>query len=184
MIAFSSDQMLPWLYLRSMLDKLDQSFPSSFSAVAFGSLAAFLLLWLHFLWFLIGAKRSRWRFVSFFWKNRNSLNLCPFHPTRLQRLVQCHLFFVEKTVVKFVAKHLPFVEAMPVLWTIHFLLVNEQSFLLFRCRQGSGFLRHVSTDYWLNYQGYQQFCSPQTPVVFYQLHATIAKQLSNPLKRS
>ena len=40
----------------------------------------------------------------------------------------------------------------------------------------------VSTDQWLNYRGFQQLSLPQIPVVFCQLHATVAKQLSNPSK--
>ena len=36
--------LLPEVYVQPMLDMLDQSYPSSFSAVKFGSLAAILLL--------------------------------------------------------------------------------------------------------------------------------------------
>ena len=82
---------------------------------------------------------------------------------------------VKTTVVKFVAKHLLILKAMPALLTIHSLLVDEQIFLLFQCRQGLRLLLHVSTDQRMNYQGFQRLCSPQTPVGFCQFHATIEK---------
>ena len=150
----SSDHMQPWVCLRPMLDKFDQSFPSGSSSVTVGPLVATLLLLPSFLWFLIWTGGSRRRSVSFFWKDPTHPNRCPFLLTRLQRLVLC-LFSC---------------------W-------NNCGEVCGQARQGLRFFRHVSTDHWLNCQGYLRLCSPQTLDVFSQLQATIAKQLSSPSKK-
>ena len=84
---------------------------------------------------------------------------------------------VETTVVKFKAKHLLILEAMPALLTFHSLLVDEQIFLLFQCRQGLRLLLHVSTDQRMNYELSRVSATlfATNTGGFCQFHATIEK---------